>query len=552
MNRNFEIWDKINNGINIREIKLRVVEYSRVSTDSLEQKKSLENQKETYRAMIDDCPNWQYIGGYADEAVTGSSVHKRIGFQNMLEDAKKGLFDMILVKSVSRFARNLKDCLVYVDRLKEYGVVVYFYEDSIISFNHSDEMKLSFMALGAEMESKAARSRTKVVFEQGIGNGKVYGNSKILGYRKDKCKLVIDPYEAEIVRFIYDKYVHERMGARLIARALAEQGLCREGGTEISTRTVTTVLSNPKYKGYYCGGKTQMVDMGGKRIRRNLPPEEWTMYRDENIPAIVSEEIWNAAERIRNQRTEEYHEYVKKPCNHGIYRYSGKIESGFIPGTHYMRSLYRYKRLNRECWLCRDYKDVKNQRVVGPTLYTDELDFIVYELLKGFVKDYSSITDEMLGIYKQSISKLNEQNSSGELEKRRIQIHKKQERLIDLYTSERLTMEQFDTQNEFLKKQLADIDEKITAIQNVEVETKKMIDSVENLRDSIEKLVNTPQPTKEIIDEFIDVIYVDPSSSKKEIKLDIRLKVGSVTKSYLINRNKDNTEIFCGIGNKFN
>ena len=241
----YDLLRAVNNGVNIQEMDLRVVDYARVSTASREQRKSFENQLDTYRRMIEENSHWTYAGTYSDEAVTGTKAHLRGGFQQMIRDAQAGLFDLILVKDVARFARNIKECLVYKDQLKSYGVMIWFVKENINSFLSSDEMMLKFMALGAEMEANSARTRTKIVFEQGIRKGKVYGNSKILGYTKDHCTLVVDEQEAETVRLIFDLYVHERMGLRRIAKELAERGITRKDGTQIPPRTIKTVLENP-------------------------------------------------------------------------------------------------------------------------------------------------------------------------------------------------------------------------------------------------------------------------------------------------------------------
>lgn len=189
--KHYELLKAVNSGVDIREMKLRVVDYARVSTAGYAQKKSFENQLETYRRMIEENPTWVYAGTYSDEAVSGTKAALRGGFQQMITDAEKGCFDLVLVKDVARFARNIKECLIYKDKLKSCGVMIYFVKENINSFRNCDEMMLQFMALGAEMEAKSARSRTKIVFEQGIQNGKIYGNSKILGYQKQNCKLII-------------------------------------------------------------------------------------------------------------------------------------------------------------------------------------------------------------------------------------------------------------------------------------------------------------------------------------------------------------------------
>ena len=328
----YQVVKALNNGTSIESINLRAVDYVRVSTASEDQRKSFQNQIDTYEKMIQKNSHWTYVKTYADRGISGTTAN-RDEFQNMISDAENGLFDLIVVKDVARFARNIKECLVYRDRLKDAGVIIYFVKENLVTFRQRDEQTFQLMAMVAAMEAESAQTRTKIVFDQGIQNGKVYGNSKILGYTKNHCSLVIDPQEAEIVRSIFDMYVHEKCGLRRIAKRLAESGATRTDGGYIAIRTIQTVLANPKYKGFYCGGKTEKIKLGDRNVRRYLPEDEWVMYPDPNIPVIVPPELWDEAEKIRKERSKEYGETVSVACNIGKYRYSGKIISELADGV---------------------------------------------------------------------------------------------------------------------------------------------------------------------------------------------------------------------------
>ena len=296
----------VNAGADVYRLPLRVVEYARVSTASAAQRHSLDNQHETYRRLIAQTPAWTYAGAYTDAAVSGTKASARSGFLQMIADAEAGQFDMIVVKDVARFARNIKECLVYKDRLKACGVMVWFFKENLNTFRASDELMLQFMALGAQLEAESARARTKIVFEQGIQNGRIYGNSSLLGYRKRGGRLYVEPAEAETVRRIFHLYVENGYGLRRIAAALAAEGLGRADGRPVPPRTVKAVLENPKYKGFFCGGKTETIDVGERYIRRPRPPETWASWRDPAVPAIVSEALWDAAAAQRAARAAQY------------------------------------------------------------------------------------------------------------------------------------------------------------------------------------------------------------------------------------------------------
>lgn len=543
----YDLLRAVDNGANIQNMDLRVVDYARVSTASSEQRKSFENQLDTYRQMIEDNPNWTYSGTYSDEAVTGTKAHLRGGFQQMIADAQAGLFDMVIVKDVARFARNIKECLVYKDRLKSCGVMVWFVKENINSFRTNDEMMLQFMALGAEMEAKSARSRTKIVFEQGIQKGKVYGNSKILGYTKDHCKLVVDEEEAETVRLIFDLYVHQRMGLRRIAKELAERGITRKDGTQIPTRTIKTVLENPKYKGFYCGGKTEKLDMGERYVRRELPESEWVMYKDLSIPAIVSEALWDEAAQIRRERQEKFREEVSAPCNQGIYRYSGKIISGFdaAPGVSFTRYMYRYKDTEREGWQCRNHKDAAHPGNIGPTLYSDELDMIVQKMLHDLLGGYDAMIADLMLRYQSATTGQQIEKRVAALRKEQETIEKKRRKLLDLYEDDAITKDEYMARSAQHKARLDAIQEEREALNVSSDKSRQMLEQLDELKQSVSRMAKESTPSKETIDSLVDKIVVRGDSTKKAINLDITLKVVAVTRTFQILRNRKQEDASC-------
>lgn len=549
---NYDLLRAVNNGANIQDMNLRVVDYVRVSTASREQRKSFENQLDTYRQMIEDNPNWTYSGTYSDEAVTGTKVYMRGGFQQMIADAQAGLFDLIIVKDVARFARNIKECLVYKDKLKSCGVMIWFVKEGINSFRSKDEMFLQWMALGAEMEAENARSRTKIVFEQGIQRGKVYGNSKILGYTKDHCKLVVDEEEAETVRLIFDLYVHQRMGLRRIAKELAERGITRKDGTQIPTRTLKTVLENPKYKGFYCGGKTEKLDMGERYVRRELPQNEWVMYKDPAIPAIVSEALWDEAAQIRKERQGKYREEVSAPCNQGIYRYSGKIVSGFdaAPGVSFTRCLYRYKGINREGWQCRNYKDAAHPGNIGPTLYSDELDTIVQGMLHDLLGGYDAMIADLMRRYQSATTGQQIEKRMETLKKEQETIEKKRRKLLDLYEDDAITKDEYMTRSAEHKSRLNAIQSEREMLKASSEKSRQMLVQLDGLKQSVRRMAEESTPSKETIDSLIDKIVVRGDSTKKAINLEITLKVIAVTQAFQILRNRKQNDVSCSCCNQ--
>ncbi|MCL2361360.1 MAG: recombinase family protein [Defluviitaleaceae bacterium] len=296
--------NELNKGRSIYDLPLRVTFYARVSTGSDEQNHSLKNQIDYYSEYIKKTPRWAYIDGYIDEALSGTSVIKRESFLQMIEDAKDEKFDFIITKEISRFSRNTLDSIRYTQELLAAGVGVLFQSDNINTLMPDAELRLTIMSSIAQDEVRKISERVKFGLKRAIKNGVVLGSSNIWGYSKQDGKLVVDESEAEIVRHIFSLYTDQSMGIRAICAWLQKRGYRNNKGNDFSFSTIRGILANPKYKGFYCGNKTHKYDYKLNDVRQ-LDESEWVMYRDEdNVPPIVSEEIWDRANMILRKRSE--------------------------------------------------------------------------------------------------------------------------------------------------------------------------------------------------------------------------------------------------------
>ena len=199
--------------------KLKVAAYARVSTDMEEQKNSYQTQVDYYTNMISKKSEWIFAGIYADEAITGTKVDKRVGFLTMINDAVAGKIDMIITKSISRFARNTVDTLQYVRMLKEHKVEVFFEEENIHTLSMDGELLLTILSSVAQQEVQNISEHVKLGIKHKMENGRMVGYYKCLGYDYDPNidNLVINEEEAEAIRYIFKRYI-EGYGAAVIAR----------------------------------------------------------------------------------------------------------------------------------------------------------------------------------------------------------------------------------------------------------------------------------------------------------------------------------------------
>jgi len=226
--------------------RLRVAAYCRVSTDSDEQATSYDAQVKHYTEYIQRNPEWEFAGIYADDGISGTNTKKRNEFNRMIDDCMAGNIDMIITKSISRFARNTLDCLKYIRQLKGKNIPVYFEKESINTLDAKGEVLLTIMASLAQQESQSLSQNVKLGLQYRYQQGKVQVNhNRFLGYTKDENgHLIIDLEQAEIVKRIYREYLEGSSMGRIAAGLEKDGILTGAGNTKWHTSTINKILRN--------------------------------------------------------------------------------------------------------------------------------------------------------------------------------------------------------------------------------------------------------------------------------------------------------------------
>ena len=273
--------------------KLRVAAYCRVSTDSDEQETSYDAQVTHYTEYIQKNPEWELAGIFADDGISGTNTKKRTEFKRMIDECMAGNIDMIITKSISRFARNTLDCLQYIRQLKDKNIPVYFEKESINTMDAKGEVLITIMASLAQQESQSLSQNVKLGLQYRYQQGKVQVNyNRFLGYTKDKDgHLVIDPEQAEIVKRIYREYL-EGYSMDKIAAGLEADGILTGAGKEKwHTSTINKILRNEKYIGDALLQKTYTTDfLTKKRIKNNGTVPQY--YVEDDHEAIIPKELF--------------------------------------------------------------------------------------------------------------------------------------------------------------------------------------------------------------------------------------------------------------------
>lgn len=516
-----EIRKQISTGKSIYDLNLRVTFYARVSSDSDEQATSVVNQVDYFSHLIQSNPNWLFEDGYIDEGISGKSVNKREAFLKMIEDAQKDQFDLILTKSVPRFARNTLDSIHYTEELLKYSVGVYFLNDNINTFLPDSEFRLTLMASIAQDDLRKLSENVKFGLKQSIKRGVVLGSNNIYGYIKNKGRLKIVEKEATIVKkmfTLYDSY----SSLKKTSIQLEKMSYLNRKGKPFDTTTIRRILMNPKYKGYYCGNKTTVLDYKSG-ITKQITKDKWIVYKDnKKIPPIVSEELWD---RVNNELAKKQNNYHSKERinTKDNYAYSGKL----ICKEHkiaYTRSGRKSNRQNDyRYWSCRLYKRGLKY-CSSPLLKETNLDILFQYIISKFFPNKEKIKERLINrIKKYNIDEELTQKKSN-IAKSRINLETQKEKLFELVSSNCITNEEFKEKNEALNQKLYHLNIELRGLESklpVEREKNKQLIS------QLDKELDFKYHLSSYIDLLVDHVYVSKINNNRHlIRLEIMLKTG--------------------------
>lgn len=519
----------------IYDIPLRVTYYARVSSESDEQLNSLDNQIAYYEDLIRRNRAWTYIQGYVDEGLSGISTKKRKHFNEMIADAKEGAFDLIITKEISRFARNTLDSLQYTRELLGWGVGVFFQNDNINTLDEDAELRLTIMSSIAQDELRKLSSRVKFGHQQAIKSNVVLGNSRIFGYKKDEKRLVIDESQAPMVRDLFRLYATGEYSMKQLETLFYEQGYRNYNGNKIAHTTMSGIISNPKYKGYYVGNKVRIVDMFTKK-QKFLPPEEWVMFKDETgeiVPAIVSEELWDKANEVLTRRSED----VKNRqgiCNHANLL-TGKLYCAHCGAAYYRRESKGKDGTVNSKWVCSGKINNGADSCPSFPIYEDEIKPILFEVFSETRVD----VEALLASYEEMFRSMEaDDETAGQMEEQKRIIalaDQKKNKLLELVTTGVITTANFksmtascDREAEEAQKTLTELEEQLFTKE----EYRKHIGEVKARLDAAVRDASTGMITNEFVAQYIDKIIVT-SDGNDTAKLEIKIFTGKNTEKWL-------------------
>ena len=480
--------------------KLRVAAYARVSTMGAEQLNSYESQKKYYCEKINNNPEWQYVDIYADEGISGTTDYRRASFMKMIQDALSGKIDLILTKSISRFGRNTMDVLKNVRLLRDNNVAVLFEENNLNTLDtKTSEMLLTTLSAVAQQESENISEHVKLGLQMKMNRGELIGFNRCYGYRNENDKLVIIDEEAEVIKFIFDKYC-DGHGANGIAKMLTEQGIkSPKGNNKWNDSTIRGILRNEKYKGDVLQGKTYTADPLSHKRYKNLGEAD-QFYVSEHHEPIISPERFDMVQEMLKERCGA-RVNGRRIGNVGRkFAFSSRIRCGFCGNCFTRRTVVGKDREKIPSWSCISFaKNGKENCTESKTIREEMIKEAFVDSYKLLSSNTNFETEEFLNLMQDTMNENSRQDELEKFKKEFVDIKSKKSKLIDLMVEDKISEDDYNEKIEKYNRKLEILENKIEQLKLLAEDKKSITDGLKKVRELLD--------SKDIIEDFDQEIF---------------------------------------------
>lgn len=459
------------NKVQIANRKIRQCAYARVSTNSKEQLTSYETQCKYYNDILSKQPNTEYVGIFTDEAKSGKSINGRPGFQEMLKQCYSGKIDRIVTKSVSRFARNMVECLKTARELKERGITVYFESQGIDTKNEASFTILAMLAAIAEEDIRTMSSNIKWGVQKRYAEGKVHMSGTMYGYRIKKGKFILVEQEAQIIKELYEEFLKGKTINELAKQLYAKNIKSPRGKDKWMASTIINILQNEKYKGEVILQKTYKTDVLGKR-QINCGQQDKYEVKNNHLP-IVSKKLFDAVQtEFRNRELSKIEGTKTSSRYSSQYAFSTLIECSEC-GTKFRRHAQTHADKKVIVWVCANHQLHRDKCKMKPIKETAIEDAFV-RAINEIVANKGNFIEQVLNNIKQVVKDTN----LDDLVALKKELDKKQDELIQLNK---------------ISKQQQYVDDK------TQEQALNLMDEITALNNNI-KLLNDKKETKDLLE----------------------------------------------------
>lgn len=510
----------------ITELPLRCATYSRVSTEKETQAASLVNMTDDFREYVERNPNWTFVKSYIDDGKSGLTTRKRKDFLNLLTAGASGEYDLLITGEISRFGRNTMEGLENIKYLKDRGIPVIFLYDDLNTYDPDCDIQIQQKLVDAENESHKISKRVKRGHAKSIQKGHVLGN-RMWGYKKENCKLTIDEETAPMVRKIFELYATNEYSMKEIEQVIYDMGYRNTNGNRLSHTTMSNIIQNPKYKGYFCGGKVKVIDLYSKR-QKFLPESDWVMYQDESIPPLVSEELWEKANAVFRRRSIDVK--GRRNCSTHKNTYTGKIFCAADGAPYYCKDAH-YKGTDVSKWICSHRINHGADSCTSIPLYEDELNAVLLDLFSEFMPSADTILERYLEQYRSVME--DAAHSREELERLKGELTKvenRQDQLFEMKLEGHLTLDEFKRMMDKTRAQADELNASINAMSNREEMIEQLEVQINCLKESLRsgaEVLCSRIITRDFVDNYIKRITVYPEENGV-IRLEIQILTDEV------------------------
>lgn len=490
--------------------KLRVAAYCRVSTDDEDQLKSYNSMVRHYTDYIKSNKQWIFAGVYADRAVTGTKIDKREEFQKLIQDCLECKIDMVIAKSIPRFARNTLDTLKYVRMLRERNIAVYFEVEKINTLKDG-EFLMTILSSVAQQEVENTSAYVKKGLKMKMKRGELVGFQGCLGYDYDIASksISINKEGAEVVRYIFKRYT-EGAGSLMIARELNERGIRTIRGNPWTTSSVMGIINNEKYKGDLLLGKTFTVDPISKRRLENLGEED-RFYIKEHHEPIVSAEIFDRAQEIRGRRNGNKKSAVpgRREKFSRQYAFSCMLECGFCGANLSRRSWHSSSKYQKTIWQCiQSTKRGKKYCPDSKAITERIIENAFVESYRMLCVDDKEVLEEFFQRVERTLGEASLADEIMKLDKNADTIRCKRKRLLEKYLNETVAQDIYEETDADLEKELSAVKRQLDVLKRRKEEEQSVQKRIEDLKETLSKSQVFEKFDREVFESVVEKVII--------------------------------------------